>query len=255
MKRMGNLFCCKGRTALVTGGSRGLGFQAANALADAGATVIMNGRDRSALDVAANAIRKRGGSVEILPGDLTRSARVVIEQGIGFTGSIDILVHAAATRDRRGTSELSEDAFRSLVDTNLNCAYDLARAALPHLARSSSGRLIFVSSIAARLARSGDPAYAASKAGLSALTRALAVEHGNGQLTVNSIEPGFFATETNEKLAHDPGIQSFIDMRVPSKRWGRPEEIASAVLFLASPASSYVNGTSLTVDGGLSAQM
>jgi gluconate 5-dehydrogenase len=74
-------------------------------------------------------------------------------------------------------------------------------------------------------------------------------------LTVNSIEPGFFATETNEKLAHDPGIQSFIDMRVPSKRWGRPEEIASAVLFLASPASSYVNGTSLTVDGGLSAQM
>lgn len=150
---------------------------------------------------------------------------------------------------------MSNEAFGRLLESNLSCAYDLAREALPHLGRSRAGRLIFVTSIAAQLARAGDPAYAAAKGGLSALSRALAVEFGTGNLTVNAIAPGLFATETNAALQRDPAVQAFVETRVPSGRWGRPDEIASAILFLASPASGYVNGTTLTVDGGLSAQM
>ncbi len=252
---MSNLFDFAGRIALVTGASRGLGFQAARALAEAGAAVILNARDQLSLDHAATAIRDRGGAVETVAGDLIQTAASIVDRAAALYGRIDIVVHAAAARDRRPTSELPKEAFSGLLDSNLTSAYDLAREALPHLARSEAGRLVFVSSIAANLARAGDPAYAATKGGLAALTRALAAEFGTGSLTVNAIAPGFFATETNEALRRDPTVQSYIAMRVPSRRWGRPDEISAAVLFLASPASSYVNGITLTVDGGLSAQM
>jgi len=252
---MSNLFGCKGRIALVTGASRGLGLQAAAALAEAGATVILNARDQTALEIAADQIRARGGSVETVQGDLVTGAASVVEEAVAFKGRLDIVVHAAAARDRRSTSELPGEAFRSLVENNLACVYDLGKATLPYLSLSKAGRLIFLSSIAARMARAGDPAYAAAKGGVSALTRAFAVECGKSTITVNAIAPGFFATETNQELINSAGIRDFLKMRVPSQRCGRPDEIASAVLFLASTASSYVNGITLTVDGGLSAQM
>ena len=118
-----------------------------------------------------------------------------------------------------------------------------------------AGRLIFVTSIAARIARKPDPAYTAAKGGLEALTRSLAVEFGADNLTVNAIAPGWFVTEPNKALSEDAGVQAFVDVRIPLKRWGRPEELAPAALFLASPAASFVNGITLTVDGGMSAQM
>ena len=118
-----------------------------------------------------------------------------------------------------------------------------------------AGRLIFVTSIAASIARAPDPAYTASKGGLDALTRSLAVEFGADNLTVNAIAPGWFATEPNRYLSEDKTVQAFVDVRIPLKRWGRPEELAPAALFLAAPASSFVNGVTLTVDGGMSAQM
>jgi gluconate 5-dehydrogenase len=252
---MTEMFDCRGRVALVTGASRGLGYQAALVLAEAGALVILNGRDEAALKRAETDIRQAGGLAETVGGDLNWEATKVVERTVALNGGLDVLVHAAAIRDRRPTAELTKAAFGDLVEANLSAAYDLARAALPHLAQSKAGRLIFITSIAARIARSGDPAYVAAKGGLEALTRALAVEFGSDGLTVNAIAPGFFATEANACLADDPAIRTFIDMRVPLQRWGQPPEIGSAVLFLASPTSGYVNGSTVTVDGGISAQM
>jgi gluconate 5-dehydrogenase len=252
---MSDLFDCRGRTALVTGASRGLGKEAALALAGAGATVILNGRDPTALTSTLVLIRDAGGVADMIFGDITFEASQIVAEAVALRGGLDIVVHAAAARNRRPTAELQRADFGSLIDTNLTAAYDLAREGVPHLLQSDAGRLIFISSIAALLARAGDPAYAAAKGGLSALTRALAVEFGRTSLTVNAIAPGLFATEANAGLVADAETKEVVDLRIPMRRWGRPSEIASSVLFLASYASSFVNGTTVTVDGGLSAQM
>ena len=250
---MGGMFDFTGRRVLVTGASRGLGLEIARAFADAGATVMLNGRDREALDAACRSISSE--NVHALPGDLAADAETVVADAVAIAGGLDVLVHAAGIRDRRPTPDLDGAAFAAIVETNLNASYRLARAALPHLLRSDAGRLIFVTSIAASIARAPDPAYTASKGGLDALTRSLAVEFGADNLTVNAIAPGWFATEPNRYLSEDKTVQAFVDVRIPLKRWGRPEELAPAALFLAAPASSFVNGVTLTVDGGMSAQM
>lgn len=242
-----------GRRALVTGASRGLGREIALGLARAGYRVALNGRDADALESVRATMAAEGVSVEVVAGDLTAGAPDIVADALARLGSLDVLVHAAAIRDRRGTTDLTPAAFAAVVDANLTACYALAREALPHLQRSHAGRLVFVTSIAARLSRRGDPGYSAAKGGLEALTRSLAVEFGADNLTVNAIAPGMFLTEVNRELAAATG--AFVDVRIPIRRWGRPEEIAPAALFLASEGASYVNGITLTVDGGLSVQM
>lgn len=249
------MFDLTGKTALVTGGGRGLGLEMAKALAGAGASVAINGRDRSALEAARDRVGSEGITLEVAPGDVATDAAKILAAATRSTGRLDILIHAVGERDRRGTDDMDAAGFAALINTDLTAAYGMARAALPYLRRSNAGRLIFVTSIAAFTARSGDPAYTAAKGGLGALTRSLAVELGSDSLTVNAIAPGWFATETNAALGADPVLQQFIDVRIPLKRWGRPEEIAPAAVFLASPASSFVNGITLTVDGGMTVQM
>ncbi|EJN06830.1 SDR family oxidoreductase [Phyllobacterium sp. YR531] len=249
------LFDFTGKRVLVTGGSRGLGLEIAKAFSFAGANVVISGRNAEALNEIQTEQQDRGLMLRVLAADLIDEAEALAFKSSELLGGLDILVHAAGVRDRRGTLDMSPADFSAIVDVNLAAAYRLARAALPLLQRSQSGRLIFVTSIAASIARAPDPAYTAAKGGLSALTRSLAVEFGAENLTVNSIAPGWFATEPNQLLADDPKVQDFVHMRIPLKRWGRPEELAPAALFLASPAASFVNGATVTVDGGMSAQM
>ena len=243
------------RRVLVTGATRGLGLEIARAFARDGQRVLLNGRDGPALEARCAELRQEGLFAEALAADLGDDPEAIAMRAADTLGGLDVVVHAASIRDRRRTEDLDGPAFAALLDVNLTASYRLARAALPLLQQSSAGRLIFVTSIAARIARSPDPAYTASKGGLEALARSLAVEFGADNLTVNAIAPGWFVTDPNRALSQDPRVQGFVDVRIPLKRWGRPEELAPAALFLASPAASFVNGITLTVDGGMSAQM
>lgn len=242
---MNALFDLSGKTALVTGASRGLGFEMAKALCEAGATVYFNGRTQATLETAIQNIP----NAKALAFDITDSAAITTI--LSDLGPLDILVNNAGGRDRRNIDEFDLDDMRKLLDSNLVAPFELSR----QVARDMpvGGRIINVTSVAGDMARAGDAIYTASKAGLTGLTRALAAELGPRGINVNAIAPGFFATKANQAMVEDEMIASFLKMRTSLQRWGHPEEITGACIFLASAASSYVTGQVLTVDGGLQA--
>jgi gluconate 5-dehydrogenase len=238
-------------TALVTGGTRGLGLEIARALAAAGATVWINGRNAAMARRQALEARSSGLAVQALPFDITQIAAA--KAALGKAKRIDILVNNVGVRDRRGIDALDVADFDRLLASDLTAAYGLCKLVVPGMRKRGFGRIINVTSIIAELARPGDPAYIAAKAGLGGLTRALAAELGPQGITCNAISPGFFATETNKPMLANPKIGPVYAARVPLGRWGEPKEIAGAAVFLASAAASYVNGHTLIVDGGVSA--
>lgn len=244
-------FGLTGKTALITGSARGLGWEIAKAMAEAGAHVVLNGRVTETLAERAQSLADAGLSSEAIVLDMTDTDAVQVWHD-DVAPEIDILVNNIGMRKRRPIRELKPADMREMLDSGLVGAHHLARLITPGMIERGAGSIINVTSIAGPLGKADDTAYVATKAGLEGLTRALATELGPLGIRCNGIAPGFFATDANAAMVQDPKVNQWLEMRAPLRRWGDPSEIGGAAVFLASPAASYINGHILTVDGGVS---
>ncbi len=251
------MFDLKGKVALVTGASRGLGWAMAQSLGQAGARVVLNARDAGALEAKRAVLAARGVAAEVAAFDVSDEAAVVEwVKRIGTThGRLDIAVLNAGIQHRKPITEFETADFRRVLDTNLTAVWMLARESAKLMIPAKHGRIIVTGSISAFTARPTISAYIASKGAVHALTRQLAVELAPHGLTVNAIAPGYFATEMNTALIENHDFNAWVCGRTPAGRWGRPEELGPAAVFLASDEASFVNGHILTVDGAFTAAM
>jgi gluconate 5-dehydrogenase len=246
-------FDLAGRTALVTGSSQGIGFALARGLAAAGAALVLNGRDEARLAAAAQTLRGEGARVATAAFDVTDADGIAaaMDRCESQHGPVDILVNNAGIQRRAPLLEMTATQWREVLDTNLTSAFLVARTVAPRMIARQRGKIINVCSLMSEVARPTTGNYAAAKGGLKMLTRAMAVEWARHNLQINAIGPGYIETELTRPLIENAEFNRWILGRTPAGRWGRPEDLVGAAVFLASAASDFVNGQIIYVDGGL----
>lgn len=247
------LFSLSGRTALVTGSSRGLGRSMAEGLARAGAHVIVNGTDAARVAEAVAAMQAEGLSVEGAAFDITDEAAIVaaFERFDKAGTKIEILVNNAGIQLRKPMVELQTDEWRKVIETNLTSAFVLGREAAKRMIPRGYGKVVNIGSLMTAVARATIAPYTVAKSGIGALTKAMAAEWAGSGIQANAIGPGYMLTDMNKALIENETFNAWVTSRTPSKRWGKPEELIGAAIFLASPASDYINGQIIYVDGGM----
>ncbi|MFT8639990.1 SDR family oxidoreductase [Bifidobacterium sp.] len=249
-------FNIAGRKALVTGSSRGIGFALARGLAKAGADVVIHGRHAQEVERAAQSIRDETQStVRTATFDITDEHAVAdgVDSAIEALGGFDILVNNAGIQIRHPLTEFPAKDWNAVVSVNLTGAFLVAQRAAQTLIEQKSGKIINIASVQSRLARPGITPYSATKGGIVMLTRGLCADLGPSGIQVNALAPGYIQTELTKSLVEDPAFTAWVQGRTPAARWGQVEDLVGTLLFLSSPASDFVNGQTLFVDGGMTA--
>ena len=257
MKNGKELFDLTGKTALITGSSQGIGFALAQGLAQAGAKIVLNGRDEKKLSTAADQLKAEGFSVFSLAFDATDhgAAKQSVDNFECDHGAIDILVNNAGMQFRTPLEDFPADMFEKLLNTNVATVFNVGQAVANHMIKRGAGKIINIASVQTSLARPGIAPYTATKGAVGNLTKGMATDWAQHGLQVNAIAPGYFDTPLNAALVADPEFSAWLEKRTPAGRWGDVEELVGACIFLSSAASSFVNGHTLYVDGGITASL
>lgn len=254
---MSDLFSIKDKLALVTGSNRGLGYMLARGLSEAGAKVILHGRsEQKVADAAQKLAAETGNEVFTAVFDVTDPAAT--ERGVAEIiekyGVVDILVNNAGIQRRHPIAEFPADEWEDLITTNLSSAFYVTKpVAAAMIERGTGGKIVMIGSVQSKLARQTIAPYCASKGGLAMFTQGLTADLARYNIQVNQLSPGYFATEMNTALVEDKEFDAWLRARTPAGRWGDPAELIGTLIYLSSPASSFVTGQNILVDGGMTA--
>lgn len=251
------LFDLSGKRALITGSSQGIGFALARGMAQAGAEIVLNGRDGAKLVTASETLKSEGFKVAELAFDVTDhgAARDAVDDFEAGTGAIDILVNNAGMQHRTPLEDFPADAFERLMQTNIASVFNVGQAAARHMIKRGRGKIVNICSVQTALARPGIAPYTMTKGAVANLTKGMATDWAKYGLQCNGLAPGYFDTPLNAALVSDPEFSAWLEKRTPAGRWGKVEELVGTCIFLSSDASSFVNGTTVFVDGGISVSL
>lgn len=249
------LFDLTGKTALITGSTRGLGRSFAEGLAAAGAKIILNGTDAARVKAAVGEMRTAGYQADGVAFDVTDEAAILaaFEKFDAEGTAVDILINNAGIQWRKPMVDLPTAEWQRVLDINLTSAFVVGREAGKRMIARGRGKVINIGSLTSSLARATISPYAVTKGGIKLLTQQMAAEWAGSGIQANAIAPGYMLTDMNEALVNNPDFDAWVKGRTPARRWGKPEELVGAAVFLASTASDYVNGQIIYVDGGMSA--
>jgi 2-dehydro-3-deoxy-D-gluconate 5-dehydrogenase len=251
------LFDLTGRVAIVTGGNGGIGLGMAKGMAVAGATVVVAGRNGKKNAAAVQELERGGGKAAAIETDVTDegSCRAMCEQAATRFGRLDILVNNAGISIRKQPEAFTLAEWKEVIDTNLNAAFACAQAVYPHMTKAGGGKIVNIGSMLSIFGAAFAAPYAASKGGIVQMTKALASAWAKDNIQANAILPGWIDTDLTKAARQQvPGLHERVLARTPAGRWGAPDDFAGIAVFLASPASDFITGAAITVDGGYSAQ-
>jgi gluconate 5-dehydrogenase len=254
---MKNLFNVEGKIILITGSSRGIGFGLAKGFCEAGAIVILNGTSEASMKTSVENLKKKGYEVYGYAFDVTNEDDVarninLIEENIG---PISVLINNAGIQRRAPLEQMNLNDWKTVLDVDLNSVFIVSQAVAKYMIPRNYGRIINITSLNAEGARVTIANYCAAKGGLKMFTKSMATEWGKYNILTNAIGPGYFLTDLTKPLEQDPNFDAWVKGKVPLQRWGNPEELVGAAIFLSSDAASYVNGHTLYVDGGWQASL